>query len=233
MMNMIHIGIVDDHAVVRAGLREVLSGCDDMLVVGEAANGREAIDLLNRVWLDVLLLDLKMPGQSGADLLAHVRAKAPGMAVLIVSGYPEEVYASLMLRQGANGYLDKLCPSDRVADAIRTVAQGQLYVTANVAESMAQRFAGTSVQAGHEQLSLREFQVLVKLAQGKQICLISHEVSLSVKTISTYRTRVLRKLGLNSNAELTYYALKNRLIDRGVDEGGEVVEGANSNSEAH
>jgi two-component system invasion response regulator UvrY len=233
MAGMIHVGIVDDHAVVRAGLREVLSGCDDMQVVGEAANGREAIDLLNCVSLDVLLLDLKMPGQSGPDLLAQVRAKAPGMAVLIVSGYPEEVYASIMLRQGARGYLDKLCPPDTVANAIRTVAQGQLYVTADVAESMAQRFAGTSVQAGHEQLSVREFQVLVKLAQGKKTSVISHELLLSGKTISTYRTRVLRKLGLDTNAELAYYALKNRLIDRGVDEGGEVVEGANSNSEAH
>jgi two-component system invasion response regulator UvrY len=145
-----------------------LSDYDDMLVVGETANGSEAIDLLNRVCLDVLLLDLKMPGQSGADLLAQVRAKAPGTAVLIVIGYPEEVYASIILRQGASGYLDKLCPPEKVVDAIRMVAQGHLYVTADLAESMAQRFASRSARAGHEQLSIKEFQVLVKLAQGKK-----------------------------------------------------------------
>lgn len=218
---MIHVGIVDDHAVVRAGLRELLSGCTDMRLVGEAANGREAIELLNSISLDVLMLDLMMPGQSGHDLLAQIRAKAPDMAVLILSGYPEEVYAPIMISQGASGYLDKNCSLDIVPDAIRTVAQGRSYLTPAVAQSLMHRTIGSPELALHEELSIREFQVLLKLASGKKTHTISRELLISGKTISTYRTRLLRKLGLTSNADLTYYALKNRLIDRGVDERAE------------
>lgn len=210
---MIHIGIVDDHAVVRAGLRELLSDCDDMQVIGEAANGAETMDLLDRVALDVLTLDVMMPGQSGPDLLAQIRARAPELAVLIVSGYPESAYASTMIREGASGYLDKNCSLDRMADAIRTVAQGRAYITPEVAESLAPGLVDASRSAPHEQLSLRELQVLMKLAQGKKANVIARELFLAGKTVSNYRTRVLRKLGFTTDAEVAYYALKNGLIE--------------------
>ena len=210
---MIKIGIVDDHAIVRAGLKQFLSEQVDLRVEGEAGNGREAIDLVRTTELDVLVMDLSMPGQSGTDALAMIRAKAPDVGILILSGYPEEHYAMNLIRQGASGYLNKECDPSEIVEAIRTIALGKRYITPSVAELLAQQLGRKGDAAPHEQLSEREFQVFLKLAKGQTAGDIAESLSLSVKTVSTYRTRLMEKMGLSSNSDLTYYALKNKLID--------------------
>ncbi len=209
---MIKIGIVDDHAVVRAGLREYFSSEVDLRVVGEAASGREAIDLVRTTEMDVLLMDLSMPGQSGIDALAMIRAKAPDVGVLILSGYPEEHYAMNMIRQGASGYLNKDCDPSEIVKAVRVVALGRRYITPGVADQLARQLDRKDNVPLHEQLSEREFQVFLKLAKGESVGNIGNDLSLSVKTVSTYRTRLMEKMNLSSNSDLTYYALKTQLI---------------------
>ena len=210
---MIKVGIVDDHAIVRAGLRQFFSEQVDLRVVGEAASGREAIDLVRQQELDVLVMDLSMPEQSGMDALGMIRAKAPDLGVLILSGYPEEHYATNLIRQGASGFLNKECEPDEIVTAIRTIATGKRYISASVADLLAQQLGKSGDGLPHEQLSEREFQVFLKLAKGVTASDIADELSLSVKTVSTYRTRLMEKMNLNTNSDLTYYALKNRLID--------------------
>ncbi|MDD0815868.1 response regulator transcription factor [Curvibacter sp. HBC28] len=210
---MIRIGIVDDHAIVRAGLRNFFSDQVDLRVVGEAASGREAIDLVRAVEMDVLLMDLAMPGQSGLDVLAMIRAKVPDVGILILSGYPEEHYAMSLIRQGVSGYLNKECDPAEIVEAIRTIALGKRYITRTVADLLAQHLGRKEDVPAHEQLSEREFQVFLKLARGETAGDVAKSLSLSVKTVSTYRTRLMEKMGLASNSDLTYYALKNRLID--------------------
>ena len=212
--SMINIGIVDDHTIVRTGLRQFLSEHVDLRVVGEASNGREAIDLVrNTEAIDVLLMDLSMPDKSGLDVLAMLRAKAPAMGILILSGYPEEHYAINLIRQGASGYLNKECEPQEIVEAIRAIARGRRYLTPAVAELLAQQLNRKNDAPPHEQLSEREFQVFLKLARGETAGDIAKALSLSVKTVSTYRTRLMEKMALSSNSDLTYYALKNRLID--------------------
>ncbi len=210
---MIQVGIVDDHAIVRSGLRQYLSEHVDVRVVGEAANGREAIDLVRNTAVDVLIMDLSMPGQSGLDALAMLRAKSPDTGILILSGYPEEHYAMNLIRQGASGYLNKECEPSEILEAIRTIALGRRYITPVVAELLAQQLYRKDDAPVHEQLSEREFQVFLKLAKGATASEIAEILSLSVKTVSTYRTRLMEKMALSSNSDLTYYALKNGLID--------------------
>ena len=210
---MINVGIVDDHAIVRSGLRQFLSEHVDLRVVGEAANGREAIDLVHQQDIQVLVMDLAMPGRSGIDVLAQLRAKAPHMGILVLSGYPEEHYAISLIRQGASGYLNKECEPETIVEAIRTIAQGRRYVTPAVADLLAQQLNRKEDAPVHEQLSEREFQVFLKLAKGQTAGDIADSLSLSVKTVSTYRTRLMEKMSLSSNSDLTYYALKNKLID--------------------
>ena len=210
---MINIGIVDDHAIVRNGLKQFFSEHVDLRVVGEAANGREAIDLVRLVEMDVLVMDLSMPGQSGIDALAMIRAKAPDVGILILSGYPEAHYAVNLIRQGASGYLNKECEPTEIVEAIRVIALGKRYLNATVAELMAQQLDRKKDAAPHELLSEREFQVFLRLAQGGSAGDIARALSLSVKTVSTYRTRLMEKMSLASNSDLTYYALKNKLID--------------------
>ncbi|SCK44410.1 two component transcriptional regulator, LuxR family [Variovorax sp. HW608] len=209
---MIKIGIVDDHAIVRTGLRDFFSQHVDLRVVGEAATGREAIDLVRSNEIDVLVMDLSMPGQSGIDAIAMIRAKAPDTGILILSGYPEEHYAMNLIRQGASGYLNKECDPMEIVDAIRTIALGRRYITPAVAELLARQLDRNSDVAPHEQLSEREFQVFLKLATGETAGSIAESLSLSVKTVSTYRSRLMEKMNLTSNSDLTYYALKNQLI---------------------
>jgi DNA-binding NarL/FixJ family response regulator len=209
---MIKIGIVDDHAIVRTGLRDFFSQHVDLRVVGEAATGREAIDLVRSNDIDVLVMDLSMPGQSGIDAIAMIRAKAPETGILILSGYPEEHYAMNLIRQGASGYLNKECDPKEIVDAIRTIALGRRYITPAVAELLARQLDRNSDAAPHEQLSEREFQVFLKLATGETAGSIAEALSLSVKTVSTYRSRLMEKMNLTSNSDLTYYALKNQLI---------------------
>ena len=210
---MIRIAIVDDHAIVRAGLRQYFSEQIDLVVAGEAANGREALELVRKGNLDVLVMDLSMPQQSGVDALAAIRARAPELPILILSGFPEAHYATTLLRQGASGYLNKECDPEEIIKAIRTVARGRKYITAGVAELLAEGLGGQSERPPHEQLSEREFQVFLRLANGETVSHMADSMSLSVKTVSTYRTRVMEKMSLESNSDLTYYALKNKLID--------------------
>jgi two-component system invasion response regulator UvrY len=209
---MIRIAIIDDHAIVRTGLRQYFSEQVDLKVTGEAANGREALELVRAGDVDVLVMDLSMPDQSGVDALAAIRARAPDLPVLILSGFPEEHYALTLLRQGASGYLNKECEPEEIVKAIRTVFRGRKYITASVAEMLADGLGGDPDKLLHEQLSEREFQVFLRLAKGETIGHMADSMSLSVKTVSTYRSRVMEKMNLASNSDLTYYALKNGLI---------------------
>ena len=210
---MIKIGIVDDHAIVRSGLIQFFADFVDLRVMGEAASGREAIDLVRNVELDVLIMDLSMPGQSGIDALAMIRAKAPDVGILILSGYPEEHYAVNLIRQGANGYLNKACEPAEIVEAIRIIALGKRFITPAVAELLAQQLNKPGNLQAHEHLSEREFQVFLKLAKGETAGDIATSLSLSVKTVSTYRSRVMEKMSLATNSDLTYYALKHKMID--------------------
>jgi two-component system invasion response regulator UvrY len=208
---MIRIAIVDDHAMVRAGLRQFFADQIDFQVVAEAANGRDALDIVRQGGVDVIVLDISMPDQSGVDALAAIRARAPELPVLILSGFAEAHYATTLLRQGASGYLNKDCDPEEIVKAIRTVARGRKYITAGVAERLAEGLGGGD-QPAHELLSERELQVFLRLARGEAIGHMADSMSLSVKTVSTYRTRVMEKMKLESNSDLTYYALKNGLI---------------------
>ncbi|MGE4051941.1 MAG: response regulator [Piscinibacter sp.] len=209
---MIRIAIVDDHAIVRSGLRQFLGESVDFRVTGEASNGREALDLVREGDVDVLLMDISMPDQSGVDTLAAVKARFPDLPVLILSGFPAEHYAAHLLRQGASGYLNKECDPEEIATAIRTVVRGRKYISPEVAELLAESLSGQGDRPPHEQLSEREFQVFLRLAKGETVGDMAAAMFLSVKTVSTYRTRVLEKLKLETNSDLTYYALKNGLI---------------------
>ena len=209
---MIRITIVDDHALVRAGLRQFLSEYVEMRIVAECASAREVMEVVRQEAADVILLDISMPEQSGVDALHAIKARAPNLAVLIISSFPQEHYASTLLRQGASGYLPKDCEPEEIVDAIRTVALGRRYVTRAMAEHLAAGLNEPLHKAAHEQLSEREFQVFLRLAKGENISHMANTMSLSVKTVSTYRTRVMEKMGLQSNSDLTYYALKNGLL---------------------
>ncbi|MBQ1763344.1 MAG: response regulator transcription factor [Aquincola sp.] len=209
---MIRIAIVDDHAIVRSGLKQFFSEQVDLRVTGEAANGREALDLVRKGEVDVLVMDLSMPDQSGVDALAAIKARAPDLPVLILSGFPEEHYATTLLKQGASGYLNKECDPQEIVTAIRTVYRGRKYITSGVAQLLADGLSGAGDKAPHETLSEREFQVFLRLAKGETIGHMADSMSLSVKTVSTYRSRVMEKMNLSSNSDLTYYALKNGLI---------------------
>ena len=209
---MINVAIIDDHAIVRSGLRQFLSEQVDLRVVAEGSSGRDAIDILRQGEVQVLLLDVSMPDQNGIDALAAVHARAPELPVLILSGFPAEHYATVLLRQGAAGYLNKDCEPEEIVTAIRTVALGRKYITPTVAELLARNLGSDDNRPPHEKLSERELQVFLRLAQGETIGQIAESLSLSVKTVSTFRSRVMEKLGLATNSDLTYYALKNGLI---------------------
>lgn len=209
---MIRIAIVDDHAMVRAGLRQFFAEQEDFSVIAEASNGREALDVVRQGEVDVMVMDISMPGHSGIDALAAIKARAPDLPVLILSGFAEVHYATTMLRHGASGYLNKDCdPADIIA-AIRTVHRGRKYITPGVAELLADGLGDSGDKLPHEQLSERELQVFLRLAKGETVSHIATSMSLSMKTVSTYRTRVMEKMGLESNSDLTYYGLKNGLI---------------------
>lgn len=210
---MIRIAIIDDHAMVRAGLRQFFADQPDLQVVAEAANGRQALDIVRHGEVDVIVMDISMPEHSGVDALTAIKARAPDLPVLILSSFPEAHYATTLLRQGAAGYLNKDCDPEEIIKAIRTVSRGRKYITAGVAEQLAEGLGtGTASRPLHEQLSDRELQVFLRLARGETIGHMAVSMSLSVKTVSTYRTRVMEKMHLESNSNLTYYALKNGLI---------------------
>jgi DNA-binding NarL/FixJ family response regulator len=208
---MIRILVADDHAVVRQGMIQILADVKDMLVKDEAQNGAETLDKVLKYEYDVVLLDISMPGRSGLEVLADIKAQRPKLAVLILSMYPEEQYAVRALRAGASGYLTKASAPQELIGAIRKVAGGGKYVTASLAEKLAEELDIDTRKLPHERLSNREHQVMMMLASGKTVSDIADELCLSVKTISTYRARILEKLDLRSNAELTRYVLQHKL----------------------
>lgn len=210
---MIRILVADDHAVVRQGVVQILADVKDMLVKDEAQNGTETLDKVSKYEYDVVLLDISMPGRSGLEILEEIKAQRPKLAVLILSMHPEEQYAVRALRAGASGYLTKASAPQELIGAIRKVASGGKYVTASLAEKLADELEVNTGKLPHERLSDREHQVMLMLAGGKSVSDIAAELCLSVKTISTYRTRIMEKMGMKKNAELTLYAVHNKLIN--------------------
>ncbi|MDP3653266.1 MAG: response regulator transcription factor [Rhodoferax sp.] len=208
---MIRIALVEDHAIVRNGLRQLFGDEPDFTVTAEAANGCQALDIVRKGDIDVMVMDIFMPEQNGIDALVLLKAHAPDLPILILSGLSEKHYAIPLLQQGASGYLNKECEPQEIVQAIRTLHHGRKYITAGVAERLAEGVRGRDKPL-HARLSERELQVFLRLAKGETIGHMAVSMSLSVKTVSTYRTRVLEKMQLESNSDLTYYALKNGLI---------------------
>jgi two-component system invasion response regulator UvrY len=209
---MIRVAICDDHQIVRAGFKQFFSGITDIEVVAEAANGKDALEIARKNICDVMLLDISMPGQNGVDTLRTIKQGQPDFPVMILSIFPVQEYAVNLLKMGANGYLNKECDADELVAAIRTVATGRRYVSPKIGEILAQGFDQHTSPSPHTELSDREFQVFLHLAKGESVSDIAEKLSLSVKTISTYRTRVMEKMALHTNSDLTYYALKNNLL---------------------
>ncbi|QID19505.1 response regulator transcription factor [Nitrogeniibacter mangrovi] len=209
---MLHIAIVDDHEIVRTGIREMLADELDIRVAFEADSGEAALDQLRDTPCDVLLLDLALSGCSGGEVLRVVRQRFDTVRVLVLSTFPEERYAPAMIRHGADGYLCKECDRDELIGAIRTIAQGRRYISPRTAELLAGELAGDAPRLRHSQLSERELEVFLRLARGESVSDIGEALNLSIKTVSTYRTRVLDKLAVSSNAELATYAIHHGLI---------------------
>jgi len=210
---MIRILVADDHAVVRQGVKQILAEESDMTVKDESQNGSETLKKVAEEEYDVVLLDISMPGRSGLEVLEDIKAQRPKLPVLILSMHPEEQYAVRALRAGAAGYLTKASAPQELIGAIRKVAGGGKYVTSSLAEKLADEMETDTEKLPHERLSNREHQVMLMLAGGKSVSDIADELCLSIKTISTYRTRVMSKMGMKKNAELTLYAVHNKLIN--------------------
>ena len=210
---MIRVLIADDHAIVREGLKQILSDIPDMMVVDEAVDGEEALRKARTETWDVLVLDLAMPGRSGFDILKHLKYERPQQAVLVLSMHAEEMYAMRVLKAGASGYLTKESTPHELVKAIRKVLSGGKYVSASLAETLALRLDVSSEFPLHETRSDREFQVLRMMASGNTITEVARELSLSVKTVSTYRARILEKLKLKNSAEAIRYAVDHQLVD--------------------
>jgi len=209
---MIKILIADDHALIREGLKQIVADTTDVVVAGEAKNGQEVLELISEGEWSVILLDIAMPGRDGIDILKRIKGERPDLPVLILSMYPEEQYAVRALKAGAAGYLTKTSAPDELIVAIRKIFAGGRYVSSSLAEKLAFDLQIDTDKPLHETLSDREFQVMCMIALGKTVKMIAEELSLSMKTISTYRTRVLGKMGMKTNAELIYYAIKNHLV---------------------
>lgn len=209
---MIRLAIVDDHAIVRAGFKEMLSDELGMCIEFEAGTAEEAQAALRNQPCDVLLLDLSLPDLSGIDLLRTIKQRHDEIQVLIISSFSEERYALSMIRNGASGYLCKDCDRTDLINAIHTVAQGRRYVSRKTAELLASEMAGETSKPAHEQLSERELQVFMRLIKGDTVSTIAEALHLSVKTVSTYRSRILEKLMVSSNAELATYAHQHGLL---------------------
>ena len=209
---MIRVLVADDHAVVRQGLKQILSEEPDILEVGEAGSVAETLRLSREAEWDVVILDITMPDGSGLDILRELRHEKPQLPVLVLSVHSEDQYALRVLRSGAAGYLTKECAPQELVEAVRRVVSGGKYVGLDLAERLAEVLAGDRNAQAHEQLSDREFQILCLIGSGKSASEIAQELSLSPKTVSTYRRRVLDKMHMSSNVELTRYVLEQQLI---------------------
>ena len=210
---MIKVILCDDHALIRRGIRDTLSDAPDIEVIGEAGDYSELRALLRTAeTCDVLVLDINLPGRSGLDVLHVLKDEGSTMRVLVVSMYPEDQYAIRALRAGAFGYVNKGGDPATIVAAVRTVGQGRKYVTPEIAQMLVESLTTPTAEAAHEKLSDRELQTLVMIASGKRLSDIAEELMLSPKTVSVYRARVLEKLGLSNNSEMTVYAIRNGLV---------------------
>jgi two-component system, NarL family, invasion response regulator UvrY len=209
---MIHVVLCDDHAVVRRGIRDTLAEAPDIQITGEAGSYSELREVLRATACDVLLLDMNLPGRSGLEVLSSLKETDSHIKVLVVSMYPEDQYAVRCLRAGAQGYANKAADPMALIDAVRTIFQGRKYLTPEVAQMLAESVSERTPEAPHTALSERELQTMLKIASGKRLSEIAEELTLSPKTVSVYRSRVLEKLGLSNNAELTVYAIRNQLV---------------------
>jgi DNA-binding NarL/FixJ family response regulator len=210
---MIRLLVADDHAIVRQGLKQILADVPDIVIEDEASNGKETLfHALNKDY-DILLLDISMPDSNGLDILNELRSKTPDLKVLILSMHPEEQYAIRALKAGASGYLNKDTLPDELLTAIRRVVLGRKYVSSSLAEKLAFDLDTGAEGALHDALSNREYEVMLKIASGKKATEIADELYLSAKTISTYRSRILRKMKMKNNTDLVRYVLENKLLD--------------------
>jgi DNA-binding NarL/FixJ family response regulator len=210
---MLRILIADDHPVFRQGLRQILSEIKDMVVADEVSDGQKALVIVRTGRFDVILLDISMPGRNGIDVLKQLKKEKPNLPVLMLTMHPEEQYAIRALKAGASGYLTKESTPDELVTAIRKVSTGGRYVSSSLAEKLAYELGRMDEKSLHETLSDREYQIMLLIASGKTVTEIAEILSLSIKTVSTYRSRILEKMAMKNNAELTYYAIKNQLVD--------------------
>ena len=209
---MIQVMLCDDHALIRRGIRDTLADADDIDVVGEASDYGELRTLMRDKRCDVLVLDINLPGRSGLDVLHVLKEEGNPVKVLVVSMYPEDQYAMRALKAGASGYLNKGSDAAQIVQAVRTVSQGKKYVTPEMAQMLVDNLTTPAAEEAHQKLSDRELQTLVMIASGKRLSDIAEQLLLSPKTVSVYRARVLEKLGLTNNSELTVYAIRNGLV---------------------
>jgi DNA-binding NarL/FixJ family response regulator len=208
---MIRLLVVDDHGVVRRGIAQIVSTSGDIVVAGEASTGEEALELAIKGDFDVVILDIAMPGRGGLDVIRDIRAARPELKVIMLSMYSEEQYAVRSFREGASAYLTKTSTDDELVEAIHEVASGRRYITAEVAERLAYYVENETELLPHERLAKREFQVLVHIGTGKTVTQTAAELGLSPKTVSTYRTRLLEKMGLETNTQLIRYVMDHGL----------------------
>ncbi len=213
---MIRVLLADDHPLFREGVKQILAETSDIVVADEASDGREVLVKLGQAQYDVILLDIAMPGDSGVEVLKHIKSIMPDQAVLILSMYSEKQYALRVLRSGASGYLTKDSTPDRLVTAIRKVGAGGKYISPELGEELALRVGTEFKVPRHERLSDREHQVLVMITSGKTTGEIADRLSLSAKTISTYRARLLEKMNMKTDAELTHYAIQYELVKEGI-----------------
>jgi DNA-binding NarL/FixJ family response regulator len=209
---LIRLGLFDDHDIVRAGFRHVLAGHSDIEIVAEGRTGREALEAIRHADMDLCVIDLSMPDLSGMDVLKQAKGLKPAMGLLILSSYAEDQYGLNVLKAGGSGFLSKELASDQLVAAVRTVAAGRRYVSPRLSELLALGLTQDLDQPMHTRLSEREFQIFSKLVVGRSVTEIADELCLSAKTISTYRSRLIEKMGVSSNAELAQYAVKHNLI---------------------
>ena len=210
---MIKILIVDDHAIVREGLNRIIQAEQDMKVAGMAKDGSEVIRFLLDTEIDVIVLDISMPGKSGLDLIKDLKQVQPLVKILMLSMYPEERFAMRSIKAGASGYLTKEMAPEEIVDAIRTIYSGRKYITSALADMIADELQNPTEKVPHELLSDREFEVLCMLAVGKPVVEIASMLSLSESTVSTYRMRILQKMGLKTNSDLIHYGIEHGLVD--------------------
>jgi DNA-binding NarL/FixJ family response regulator len=210
---MLKILVVDDHEVVRKGLTKVLVEALQPVKIDEAGNGQEAMSKVLKGEYELVVLDLKMPGKSGLDVLKEIKQHRPKLPVVILSMHPEEQFAIRAMRAGASGYLTKECAGDELVLAIRKALKGERYISDSLAQILAGELYGDPEKPCHEILSDREYQVMIMIASGKTVGTIAKDLCLSVKTISSYRANILLKTRMRNNSELTHYAIQNKLVD--------------------